>query len=541
MGFAVAGLAVILLMVSSAEAVSKGPGGRIYTTGRNSAGNAIVLASFTIDENWDNLTAYYTQHGDIRDVVPSSSRKRYAGSSPELETFAGAGYGTIVVGAAYDNAPGAKLASPAETMDVLRVTPSDGSHSVEVLGSGRAYPGGSTWTYREYKCTEDGQLAIPDPAAGFTGDPEAVVVEGDLYNGNLWIVKDSFGDGDMTDNVEDYSADPTHIYYNTIGYEEDFEILGNRMYSVSSYSYKDAGTNGIFYYRKEADNSITRNHFYYDRNSEWAENLRTGGPVEVSGTGLAVGEIQGHQAAWTIAYDRTAGQWGTNYLGFFIDLNNDGDAMDNAQVTGSVDEYRLNIYSAASTSNDWDDPSVGWNDLELITNENGTMFLLVQDSNNAWARGRAMFVLELADNGEYIGGNDGVKLIFRERTPYPGSVPTGWLMPGTNHWETEFDPVVAAEIPGDANGDGKVDGGDLAIWQQNYDPLGTAQNTFAMGDWNGDGKIDGGDLALWQQNYDPLGTGGLDGLGSSVPEPATLLLLGTGLAGGIGFIRRRMK
>ncbi|HUU84061.1 MAG TPA: CARDB domain-containing protein [Phycisphaerae bacterium] len=57
----------------------------------------------------------------------------------------------------------------------------------------------------------------------------------------------------------------------------------------------------------------------------------------------------------------------------------------------------------------------------------------------------------------------------------------------------------------DANGDAKVDGGDLAIWQQHYDPLGQNPNTPGIGDWNGDGKVDGGDLALWQQRYNPLG------------------------------------
>jgi len=58
---------------------------------------------------------------------------------------------------------------------------------------------------------------------------------------------------------------------------------------------------------------------------------------------------------------------------------------------------------------------------------------------------------------------------------------------------------------GDATGDGKVDGGDLARWQQNYDPLGTKGATPEKGDFNGDGKIDGADLALWQQHYNPLG------------------------------------
>jgi hypothetical protein len=84
-------------------------------------------------------------------------------------------------------------------------------------------------------------------------------------------------------------------------------------------------------------------------------------------------------------------------------------------------------------------------------------------------------------------------------------------------------------VPGDANGDRKVDGVDLAYWQQNYDPLGVHQNTRAMGDFNGDNRIDGGDLALWQQNYDPMGPGGMNGT-ATIPEPGTLVLVSVGLA-----------
>jgi hypothetical protein len=97
-------------------------------------------------------------------------------------------------------------------------------------------------------------------------------------------------------------------------------------------------------------------------------------------------------------------------------------------------------------------------------------------------------------------------------------------------------------IPGDATGDFRIDGGDLAIWQQNYAPLGSGNSTFALGDFNGDGKVDGGDLALWQQHYDPLGV--LDGDGSmplgEVPEPATVILLTMGVLSAT-FIRRGGK
>ncbi len=57
---------------------------------------------------------------------------------------------------------------------------------------------------------------------------------------------------------------------------------------------------------------------------------------------------------------------------------------------------------------------------------------------------------------------------------------------------------VDALTPGDGSADRLVDGEDLGIWQQYYDPLGLNENTFSMGDWNFDGVIDGVDLALWQ-------------------------------------------
>ena len=91
-------------------------------------------------------------------------------------------------------------------------------------------------------------------------------------------------------------------------------------------------------------------------------------------------------------------------------------------------------------------------------------------------------------------------------------------------------------ILGDANGDEKVDSADLAVWQQNYDPLGGNQNTFAMGDWDRDWLVDSTDLALWQQNYDPIGGAGL--VAAHTPEPATLFVM---MAAGLPLLLRRKR
>ena len=117
-------------------------------------------------------------------------------------------------------------------------------------------------------------------------------------------------------------------------------------------------------------------------------------------------------------------------------------------------------------------------------------------------------------------------------------------------WAAAMAGTVAFVITrqGDATGDGKIDGGDLAVWQQNYDPLALDRgNDFASGDWNGDGRIDGADLALWQQNYDPLGSAGWGTTGqdsapaSAVPEPAALSAAALGAFALRRSLRRRRR
>jgi hypothetical protein len=91
--------------------------------------------------------------------------------------------------------------------------------------------------------------------------------------------------------------------------------------------------------------------------------------------------------------------------------------------------------------------------------------------------------------------------------------------------------LVVASLMGvmgaDFNGDGVVNGLDLAIWQQNVGiDMGA---TGAQGDADGDGDVDGDDFLIWQQTLGPVpgaGSGsGAHQLGGNVPEPGSLMLV----------------
>jgi hypothetical protein len=87
--------------------------------------------------------------------------------------------------------------------------------------------------------------------------------------------------------------------------------------------------------------------------------------------------------------------------------------------------------------------------------------------------------------------------------------------------------LTPTQIPGDANGDGVVNVGDLGILAGNYGTLTGA--TWAMGDFNGDGAVNVGDLGILAGNYGATAA-------AAVPEPMSLGLL---TLGGLALIRRR--
>lgn len=115
------------------------------------------------------------------------------------------------------------------------------------------------------------------------------------------------------------------------------------------------------------------------------------------------------------------------------------------------------------------------------------------------------------------------------------------LMHHDNHNITNFDvglrlAAAAVIYTADFNGDGAVDGADLARWKANFG-LGTGA-TKSLGDANGDGAVNGGDFIAWQQQLGSGVVAPIAGAVAVVPEPAALGLLLIASLASFPFLRR---
>ncbi|MBH06280.1 MAG: hypothetical protein CMJ20_08155 [Phycisphaeraceae bacterium] len=92
---------------------------------------------------------------------------------------------------------------------------------------------------------------------------------------------------------------------------------------------------------------------------------------------------------------------------------------------------------------------------------------------------------------------------------------------------------MSAAIPGDANGDGMIDVGDLGIVGANFNKTDASVHD---GDFNGDGAVDIADVGIVGANWSAAQGSGITA-NTAIPEPATISLLGLGL-GYLGSRRR---
>ena len=102
---------------------------------------------------------------------------------------------------------------------------------------------------------------------------------------------------------------------------------------------------------------------------------------------------------------------------------------------------------------------------------------------------------------------------------------------------TDYVEINPALMPGDANGDGKVDVNDLTIVLANYNHAGC---TWWQGCMDGDptGTVDVNDLTIVLANYDTTYSSSAAAM-APAPEPSGLVLIGLGAVGLLAFARRR--
>jgi hypothetical protein len=92
-------------------------------------------------------------------------------------------------------------------------------------------------------------------------------------------------------------------------------------------------------------------------------------------------------------------------------------------------------------------------------------------------------------------------------------------------------------LPGDFNGDARVDGADFLAWQRSFNSS-VAPGTGADG--SGNGIVDAADLALWKANFGTTpAVGAAAGAVAAVPEPTTVALGVMAVASCFAFRQRR--
>jgi hypothetical protein len=133
---------------------------------------------------------------------------------------------------------------------------------------------------------------------------------------------------------------------------------------------------------------------------------------------------------------------------------------------------------------------------------------------NVWVDGEMIGIFDAADTGIGIGGehwwSDG------------GSSSGNYVLDYVRFTAGGFSPYTTPEPTGDFDGDGRVDGRDLMIWQRGLGSSGIPGAMLGQGDANGDGAVNVQDLVIWRGQF---GSVIASPTANQVPEPSNRVLL----------------
>ena len=266
--------------------------------------------------------------------------------------------------------------------------------------------------------------------------------------------------------------------------------------------------------------------------------------------------ISGDDSSWKNANDLTIGRFGNGYL----NITDGGTATNSQNCTLALDSAGKGTVNVSGNGSTWENTG------ELCVGDGGKGTLNISDGGLVCisgtltidADGNGDSVINIASGGklalfgnaeeslsaflDLVQGTDAIRYWDNSLGNW-SPLTTGTL--GTDYTlkymtEGQLDHCTLLTVlgqpqnepgPGDANGDGRVDGSDVTILAGSWQILSGA--TWEMGDFNGDGKVDGSDVTIlagsWQVGVDATNA-------TTVPEPSMLLILLFALPA-LGFVR----